>query len=73
MIHSIRDQVVYPWRHSAAEALQRGISRGDIKYDDIQFVLDVIVGTVLQRTLVLKEPQTAGLARNLLAMIMRTE
>jgi AcrR family transcriptional regulator len=65
-----RDEVVSPWRKSAAEAIQRGIFRGDIAHSDTQFVLDVIVGTVFQRTLVLKEPQTAELAQNLLAMIV---
>jgi AcrR family transcriptional regulator len=73
MAQIFRDDVVYPWRESAAEAIQRGISRGDIAHSDTQFVLDVIVGTVFQRTLVLKEPQTAELAQSLLAMIVRTK
>ena len=32
-------------------------------------VLDVIVGTVFQRTLVLKEPNTAGLKDRLMALV----
>lgn len=70
MAQIFRDQVVYPWRKSAAEALQRGVSRGDLNHDDCQFILDMIVGTVFQRTLVLREPNTTGLAAQLLAMIM---
>lgn len=72
MAQIFRDEVVYPWRHSATEAIQRGISRGEVNHSDTQFILDMIVGTVFQRTLVLKQPQTEGLTENLLAMIVRT-
>lgn len=48
-----RNEFVYPWRSSAAAAIQRGVERGDLPPDtDVAFVLDVIVGTVFQRTVV---------------------
>jgi AcrR family transcriptional regulator len=53
---------VQPWRDSLAEALQRGVRRGDIPAEsDVEFLLDVLVGTVFQRTLVVREPNTQGL------------
>ncbi len=71
MAQIFRDKYVYPWRKSAAEALARGIARGDLRDADIQFALDVIVGTVFQRTLVLKEPNTEGLTEQLLTFLLR--
>ena len=60
---------VYPWRQSAAEALARAnLPRGRSE-SDIQFLLDVIVGTVFQRTLVLREPKTSNLLNQLTALI----
>jgi AcrR family transcriptional regulator len=70
MAQIFRDTYVYPWRVSAAEALARGVERGDVSNDDIQFVLDVIVGTVFQRTLVLKDPNTEGLSEGLLGLFL---
>ncbi len=70
MAMKFRDQYVYPWRATAAEAIERGIARGDVVSSDTQFVLDVIVGTVFQRTLVMKEPMTEGLAEGLLRLFL---
>lgn len=71
MAATFRDTWVYPWRKSAAEAIDRGIGRGDLPADaDSGLLLDVIVGTVFQRTLVTAEPQTAGLAEALLGIIL---
>lgn len=62
---------VNPWRESAAEAIDRGIARGDLPADtDGDLLLDVMVGTVFQRTLVLTEPKTSGLAETLVEMIL---
>jgi AcrR family transcriptional regulator len=71
MAQIFRDKYVYPWRKSAAEALVRGVARGDLNDEDIQFVLDVIVGTVFQRTLVLKELNTEGLTGQLIGLLLR--
>lgn len=65
-----RDKYVYPWRMTAAQAIERGIARGDMASDDTQFALDVVVGTVFQRTLVMKEPMAEGLADRLLALLL---
>ncbi|MCP4384312.1 MAG: TetR/AcrR family transcriptional regulator [Hyphomicrobiales bacterium] len=74
MAAAFRDRYVYPWRVSAAEAIARGIERGDLPPDtDVQFLLDVIVGTVFQRTLVLREPMTEGLVEQILALVLRIE
>ena len=69
MAQIFRDRYVYPWRVSAFEALKRGRARGDVSADDLHFLLDVIVGTVFQRTLVMKEPMIEGLKENLLGVI----
>lgn len=70
MAKTFRDQYVYPWRATAAQAIERGVARGDVASSDNQFVLDVIVGTVFQRALVMKEPMTEGLADDLLRLLM---
>ena len=69
MAQIFRDQFVYPWRVSAFEALERARTRGDVSVQDLHFLLDVIVGTVFQRTLVMKEPMIEGLKENLLGVI----
>lgn len=69
MAQIFRDRYVYPWRVSAFEALERARARGDISAQDLHFLLDVIVGTVFQRTLVVKEPMIEGLKDNLLGVI----
>ena len=69
MAEIFRDRFVYPWRKSAAEALDRAKARGDLTFDDTQFLLDVIVGTVFQRTLVVKQPIAVGLKEKLLRVV----
>lgn len=64
-----RERYVYPWRVSAAQALERGAARGELARDDVAFLLDMIVGTVFQRTSVVKEPQTEGLRDQLLGVV----
>jgi len=70
MARTFRETYVYPWRVSAAAALERTLPVGNAKAADIQFLLDVIVGTVFQRTLVLKEPNSFGLKHRLVALIL---
>ena len=71
MALAFRDNWVYPWRQSAVDAIQRGIERGDLPADlDVAFVLDVVVGTVLQRTRVQARPLVEGLDEALTEMIM---
>lgn len=73
MARTFRDTWVYPWRQSAADAIQRGVDRGDLPPgSDTQFTLDVIVGTVFQRTLTLAQPMTEGLAQNIIDLIVPT-
>jgi AcrR family transcriptional regulator len=68
---TFRDTWVYPWRESAARAIARGFERGDIPSDaDPDLLLDVLVGTVFQRTLVLSRPSADGLAEALVDMIV---
>lgn len=56
-----RDEIVFPWRSSAGHALERAAERGDLPVgSDIGFLLDVIVGTVFQRTVIYPLP-TEGL------------
>lgn len=69
MAQIFRDKYVYPWRASAASALVRALSEHENHSDKVQFLLDVIVGTVFQRTLVMKEPNTLGLKAKLIALI----
>ena len=70
MAQIFRDRYVYPWRVSAFEALERARARGHVSAGDLHFLLDVIVGTVFQRTLVMKEPMIEGLKENLLGVIL---
>lgn len=69
MAQIFRDRFVYPWRMSAFQALERARARGEVSAEDLHFLLDVIVGTVFQRTLVMKEPMIEGLKENLLGVI----
>ena len=69
MAQIFRDKYVYPWRVSAAAALVRALPEEKSDAAEVQFLLDVIVGTVFQRTLVLKEPNIEGLKDRLLILI----
>lgn len=66
-----RQETVGPWRESAAAAIQRGIDRGDLPAEtDVTFALDVIVGTVFQRTVIIPYPSTAGIERTITALFL---
>jgi len=72
MAQVFRDRYVYPWRVSAGGAIQRGVDRGDLPPGtDVGFLLDVVAGTVFQRTLVVKEPDTEGLSEKILEWVLR--
>lgn len=61
---------VLPWRSSLAAAVERGVGRGDLPRDlDVQFLIDVLVGTVFQRVLVVRGPLT-GLADRLVQLVL---
>jgi AcrR family transcriptional regulator len=67
MARAFREQWVYPWRTTAADAIRRAVERGDLADDtDVQFVLNVIVGTVFQCTITPATPMTDGLEDALL-------
>jgi AcrR family transcriptional regulator len=66
-----RDRWVLPWRSSMASAIRRGVERGDLAPGiDVDFVVDVIVGTVFQRVLIVPEPETGGLTTSIADMIL---
>jgi len=65
-----RDRFVHPWRRSAAAALQRAATSGLLAQQDTDLLLDVVVGTVFQRTLVVRTPAVAGLREDLLGLIL---
>lgn len=67
MAEEFREKYVYPWRVSAAGAIRR--ATGGAEEAQVQFLLDVIVGTVFQRTLVMREPQTVGLKSRIMTLI----
>lgn len=69
MAQIFRDKFVYPWRVSAAAALVRALPDARDDAGNVQFLLDVIVGTVFQRTLVLKTPNTFALKDSLMALV----
>jgi AcrR family transcriptional regulator len=70
MATTFRERWVYPWRTSAADAIRRAIDRGELAAGtDVQFVLNVIVGTVFQCTVTMATPQTEGLEDALLALV----
>jgi AcrR family transcriptional regulator len=65
---------VLPWRQSLTEALERGVARGDLAAGtDIPFVVDLIVGIVFQRVLIVPEPMTDGLAEGIVDLVMEGE
>lgn len=71
MLEVFGAKYVYPWRRSAAEAVQRGIDRGDFPTDtDIEYIVDLFAGMVFQRALVLPEPKTEGIAEKLVATVL---
>lgn len=71
MARTFRNEVVYPWRTSAAAALERGVARGDLPPDaDVPFLLDVIVGTVFQRAVINARSETGGLDEAILGLVL---
>lgn len=68
---TFRDRWVYPWRESAGEALTRARDRGAISPDaDLALLLDVLVGTVFQRTVTVASPAIDGLDEQLIDLIL---
>jgi hypothetical protein len=71
MARTFRTEIVYPWRTSAAAALERGVTRGDLPPDaDIPFLLDVIVGTVFQRAVINARSEADGLDEAILDLVL---
>jgi len=70
MAAEFRRRSVLPWRTSATAALERGVARGELRPDlDVDLALDILVGTVLQRTLVVAAPKVEGLAESLVDVL----
>jgi AcrR family transcriptional regulator len=66
-----RSTYVLPWRASMSAALERGVKRGDLPAAlDVAFTVDVMVGTVFQRVLVVPQPLAKGLAEHLLDLVL---
>lgn len=71
MATRFREDTVYPWRSTAAAALTRARERGDLPPEsDPGFLLNVVVGTVFQCTIVPAAPMTDGLEDRLLNLIL---
>lgn len=71
MARTFRDEIVNPWRTSAAGALERGVRRGDLSPDaDLLFLLDMIVGTVFQRAVILGGADADGLEEAILGLVL---
>jgi AcrR family transcriptional regulator len=71
MAASFRETWVYPWRVTATDALQRARRRGDLVDGfELDELLDVIVGTVFQRTVTRATPATEGLEDVLVRLLI---
>lgn len=71
MATRFREHMVYPWRSTATAAIERAVDRGDLPADtDVQFVLNVMVGTVFQCTITPAVPMTEGLEEALLQLVL---
>ncbi|MDH3299317.1 MAG: TetR/AcrR family transcriptional regulator [Acidimicrobiia bacterium] len=71
MATRFREEAVYPWRSTAAAAIERARDRGDLSPgSDPTFLLNVIVGTVFQCTVVPAKPMLDGLEGGLLDLIL---
>jgi AcrR family transcriptional regulator len=65
---------VHPWRESLADAIQRGVARGDLPTGlDVQFLIDLLVGMVFQRVLIIPSPLTGGLSDSLVDLVMEAD
>lgn len=66
-----RSTWVLPWRRSLAAAIERAKGRGDVPARlDTPFIIDILVGTVFQRVLIVPEPETEGLADHLVDLVL---
>jgi AcrR family transcriptional regulator len=73
MATAFRDTTVYPWRTSAAAAIGRAVDRGELPATtDVQFLLNVIVGTVFQTTITVATPMPDDLEDSLLELVFAT-
>lgn len=73
MATTFRNDTVYPWRSTAGEAIRRAVDRGDLPAGtDVQFLLNVIVGTVFQCTITMATPMTEGLEDALIELVFRS-
>jgi hypothetical protein len=71
MARTFRNETVFPWRTSAAAALERGVARGDLPPDaDVPFLLDVIVGTVFQRAVINARSGMDGLDEAIVDLVL---
>jgi AcrR family transcriptional regulator len=71
MASQFRENTVYPWRSTAAAALVRAQDRGDLAPDvDPGFLLNVVVGTVFQCTIVPAAPMIDGLEDRLVDLVL---
>ncbi|AXG80273.1 TetR/AcrR family transcriptional regulator [Streptomyces paludis] len=65
------DTFFHPRRASTAEALRRGIARGDIEPDaDIDLLLDMLASTTYYRALFGHLPVTEGLAEDVVRVVL---
>lgn len=70
LAETFRARWVTPWRRSLEAALQRAMARGELPADlDLGLAMDLLVGTVFQRTLVIARPATDGLPEALVALL----
>jgi AcrR family transcriptional regulator len=67
---TFRSTWVMPWRESLSAAIERGVARGDIPATDPEFVIDLLVGTVFQRVLIVPTPQVEGLVDHLVGLVL---
>ncbi|MDH3295301.1 MAG: TetR/AcrR family transcriptional regulator [Acidimicrobiia bacterium] len=71
MATQFRESAVYPWRSTAAAAFDRARQRGDLPPEsDPDFLLNVIVGTVFQCTIVPASPMLGGLEERLVDLVL---
>jgi AcrR family transcriptional regulator len=68
-----RDCVVQPKRDCLAGALERAGRRGELRGDvDVNLLCDMLVGPVLYRSFLTRQPLDDGAARDLVGRVLRT-
>ncbi|MCP2170310.1 TetR/AcrR family transcriptional regulator [Goodfellowiella coeruleoviolacea] len=71
LAESFRDRLFHPRRATTAEALRRGIERGDIRADaDIDLLLDLLAATTYYRVLFNHLPVTPDLAEQVVLVVL---